>query len=112
MNDKEFNELEQRYLEEKYKRQELQKNMLIKDELEKNLEKLFDAKTNSFVIIGDMKLSCYISYGDCEGRREIDRDYIHVDLDYEEFVTAIISKLKKVDKVIEEFQSEDHTVSV
>ena len=101
MNDKEFAELEKKYLEEKQRRQALQRLLNDKDELEEYLEKLDNAKDNSYEYIGDMELSCYISFGDCEGRREIDRDNIKIELEYEEFVKVIKDKLDNLNKEIE-----------
>ncbi len=101
MNDNEFAELEKVYLEEKQRRRELQNLINHKDELEGYLENLDNAKDNSFEHIGDMKLSCYISYSDCEGKREIDRDNIEIKLEYDQFVNIIKGEVDKTNKEIE-----------
>lgn len=101
MTDKEFDELEKVYLEEKQRRRELQNLLNKKDELEGYLENLDKAKDSSFEHIGDMKISCYISYSDGEGKREIDRDNIEIKLDYNQFVDIIKGEVEKINKEIE-----------
>lgn len=100
MNDKEFNELEKAYLKEKEKRQEINKLENRKDYLVGALDTLKNAKDNAYEAICDMHVSCSISYADCEGRREISRDYISIELNYNQFVNIIKSELEKTNKEI------------
>lgn len=100
MDDNEFKNLEKRYLEEKEKRQELEKIANHRDHLAKALKKLEDAKDSPYADIYDMKIACFISYSDCEGRREIDKAMIQFGLDYDQFVNIIKSELEKTNKEI------------
>lgn len=99
MTDKEFEELQKQYYEELRKREQLDKLTKQKKEYQDILRKVQEAKNNPYVCLRS-NLVFYISYGDCEGKREIDRDGYELELNDKQLIEFLCDMLDEIDIAI------------
>lgn len=99
MTDEEFVELEKKYYDELHNREEIEKLVREKEEYAKIIDKINTAHSSPYESLS-IFLEIQISYGDCEGRREIDRDTFDIDLTYDQVIAFITSEICHIDKSI------------
>lgn len=99
MTDEEFVELKKKYYDELHNREEIEKLVREKEKYAKIIDKLNTAHSSPYEC-ATVFLEIQISYSDCEGKREIDRDKFDIDLTYDQAIAFITSKICHIDKSI------------